>query len=69
MAFTRQQVLEWLRATIAEGRPIAQPEDAQHVLERVKNVHGFYSASSVERLPTETAIQAQMEKFKAVRLK
>lgn len=52
---------------LAHGGPIAQPEDAEYVLKRTKNVHGFYGASSVERLPTEVAIQAQMEKFKAVR--
>ncbi len=52
---------------LCHGGPIAQPEDAAYVLGRTKNVHGFYGASSVERLPTEVAIKSQMEKFKAVR--
>ena len=52
------------RFTLATGYRI---EDAEYVLQRTKNVHGFYGASSVERLPTEVAIKAQMEKFKAVR--
>ena len=52
---------------LCHGGPIAQPEDAEYVLQRTKGVNGFYGASSVERLPTEVAIQSQMEKFKAVR--
>ncbi len=44
-------------------------EDAEYVLENTKGVHGFYGASSVERLPTEVAIKEQMEKFKAIRFK
>jgi len=52
---------------LCHGGPISMPEDAAYVLKRTKNVHGFYGASSVERLPTEVAIIAQMEKFKAIR--
>ena len=54
---------------LCHGVPISQPEDAAHVLQRTKGVHGFYGASSMERLPTEIAIREQMEKFKAVRFK
>jgi predicted TIM-barrel enzyme len=54
---------------LCHGGPIAQPEDAEYVLQRTKGVNGFYGASSVERLPTEVAIQSQMEKFKAVRFR
>ena len=52
---------------LCHGGPISMPEDAEYVLKRTKNVHGFYGASSVERLPTEVAITAQMEKFKSIR--
>ena len=52
---------------LCHGGPISMPEDAAFVLQRTKNVHGFYGASSVERLPTEVAILQQMEDFKAVR--
>jgi predicted TIM-barrel enzyme len=53
---------------ICHGGPIATPEDAQYVLDRVENVDGFYGASSMERLPTEVAITEQIRKFKQVRL-
>ena len=43
------------------------PDDAAYVLKRTKGVHGFYGASSMERLPVETSIRAQIEQFKAVR--
>ena len=54
---------------LCHGGPISMPEDAEYVLRRTEGVHGFYGASSMERLPTEVAIQQQMEKFKAVRFK
>ncbi len=47
--------------------PISAPEDAEYVLQRTRNVHGFYGASSAERLPTEVAITQQMQRFKAIR--
>ena len=50
------------------GGPIAEPEDAQYVLRRVKGVHGFYGASSAERLPIETAVTEHISKFKDIRL-
>ena len=52
---------------LCHGGPIAMPEDAAFVLQRTTNVHGFYGASSMERLPTEVAITAQMRDFKAIR--
>jgi predicted TIM-barrel enzyme len=54
---------------LCHGGPIASPEDARYVLERVEGLHGFYGASSTERLPTEIAIKAQIEAFKALRLR
>ena len=53
---------------LCHGGPIAMPEDAQYVLERVKGIDGFYGASSMERLPTEIAITEQIKKFKAMKL-
>lgn len=53
---------------LCHGGPIAMPEDAQYVLDRVKGIDGFYGASSMERLPTEIAITAQIKKFKSMRL-
>ena len=53
---------------LCHGGPISMPEDAQCVLQRTKGVHGFYGASSMERLPTEVAIAEQMRKFKGIRL-
>ena len=51
-----------------ETRVRAEPEDARYVIDRVAGVDGFYGASSTERLPTETAIRAQIERFKKIRL-
>ena len=52
---------------LCHGGPIAMPEDAEYVLKNTTGVHGFYGASSMERLPTEIAITEQMKKFKAIR--
>ncbi|MCB0114843.1 MAG: phosphoenolpyruvate hydrolase family protein [Caldilineaceae bacterium] len=52
---------------LCHGGPIAMPDDAEFVLQRTHGVHGFYGASSMERLPVETAMTEQMRKFKAVR--
>lgn len=54
---------------LCHGGPISMPEDAEYVLQNTEGVHGFYGASSMERLPTEIAITEQMKKFKAVRFK
>ncbi|MBO1331062.1 phosphoenolpyruvate hydrolase family protein [Streptomyces sp. VRA16 Mangrove soil] len=51
---------------LCHGGPIAEPEDAQYVLDHTDGVVGFFGASSVERLPTERAIVAQTEAFKAL---
>jgi predicted TIM-barrel enzyme len=52
---------------LCHGGPIAEPDDAAFVLKHCKDVDGFYGASSMERLPTERAIKAQVEAFTAVR--
>jgi predicted TIM-barrel enzyme len=52
---------------IAHGGPISSPGDAAYVLSRSAHCNGFYGASSMERLPTEIAIKAQVERFKHIR--
>jgi len=52
---------------LCHGGPIAMPEDAQFVLRQTNHVHGFYGASSMERLPVETALTEQVQAFKAIR--
>ncbi|MEV4292385.1 phosphoenolpyruvate hydrolase family protein [Nonomuraea bangladeshensis] len=52
---------------LCHGGPIAEPEDAAHVLARTEGVAGFFGASSVERLPTERAITEQVRAFKSLR--
>jgi predicted TIM-barrel enzyme len=52
---------------LCHGGPIAQPEDARYVLERCA-IEGFYGASSMERLPTEQAITAQVGAFVGLKL-
>jgi predicted TIM-barrel enzyme len=51
---------------LCHGGPIAEPEDAEHVLKNTKGVVGFFGASSIERLPTETAITACVKRFKSM---
>ena len=51
---------------LCHGGPIATPDDATYVLQRCADIHGFYGASSMERLPTELALTAQTEAFKAI---
>ncbi len=53
--------------TLCHGGPIAEPEDAAYILERVPEVDGFYGASSMERLPTEVAITEQIKRFTEIR--
>ncbi|KAK6068707.1 hypothetical protein SCUP515_09410 [Seiridium cupressi] len=53
---------------LCHGGPIANPEDAEYVLSRTKGVQGFFGASSMERLPTEKAIQGTTEEFRKVKL-
>ncbi|WP_179223713.1 phosphoenolpyruvate hydrolase family protein [Paenibacillus tyrfis] len=52
---------------LCHGGPIAEPEDAAYVLERCPEIHGFYGASSMERLPTERAIREQTQRFVSLR--
>ncbi len=52
---------------LVHGGPIAEPADAEYVLARARHCHGFYGASSMERLPVERALSAQVAKFKAIK--
>ncbi len=53
---------------LCHGGPIAQPEDAAYVLRRCRTCHGFYGASSMERLPTEQALTEQTRTFATLRV-
>ena len=54
---------------LCHGGPLAMPGDAAYVLDRTTGVHGFYGASSMERLPTETAITSQIEAFCGLKIR
>lgn len=51
---------------LVHGGPVAMPADADFVLKNTTNCHGFYGASSMERLPTEVALTAQTAEFKKI---
>ena len=51
---------------LCRGGPIATPEDAAYILDNCYDCHGFYGASSMERLPVETALTEQTRKFKEI---
>src|SRR5215467_12223827 len=51
---------------LCHGGPIAEPADAAWILGRTRHCHGFYGASSMERLPTEKAITRQTQDFKQI---
>lgn len=53
---------------LCHGGPIAEPEDAQYIFEHTEGVAGFFGASSVERLATERAIEAQARSFKDLKV-
>ena len=51
---------------LVHGGPVSQPDDAEYILRHTKTCHGFYGASSMERLPTELALTEQTRKFKSI---
>ena len=53
---------------LCHGGPIAMPDDAQYILDHC-DIHGFYGASSMERLPTEVAIRTQVADFARLHLR
>lgn len=54
---------------LCHGGPIAKPEDAEYVISRARGIHGFYGASSMERLPVEEAITNITKTFKNIQPK
>jgi predicted TIM-barrel enzyme len=54
---------------LCHGGPIAEPADAQFILDHTEGIVGFYGASSMERLPVEPAIRAQTEAFTRLRFR
>jgi predicted TIM-barrel enzyme len=54
---------------LCHGGPIAEPEDAQHVLDNTTGIVGFFGASSMERLPTEVAMTQNMQRFKSISIR
>lgn len=52
---------------LCHGGPIAEPEDAQYILDHTSGIVGFFGASSIERLPTEVAITGCVRRFKEMR--
>jgi predicted TIM-barrel enzyme len=51
---------------LCHGGPIAEPEDARYVFDHTEGIVGFFGASSMERLPTERALEDQARRFKAL---
>lgn len=79
-AFTLEQcpglVDEWAEAALkvnkdaiilVHGGPVSMPDDADFVLKNSQTCHGFYGASSMERLPTEVALTEQTRAFKRIK--
>jgi predicted TIM-barrel enzyme len=54
---------------LCHGGPIAEPEDVQFIFDRVHGLHGFYGASSMERLPSERALKHQVEQFCSIEVR
>lgn len=52
---------------LVHGGPVSEPEDAEYIMNSTANCHGFYGASSMERLPVETALTERTRAFKAIR--
>jgi predicted TIM-barrel enzyme len=54
---------------LCHGGPIAEPADAQYILDHTQGVVGFYGASSMERLPVEPAIRDRVQEFGALKFR
>lgn len=68
-------VESWAKAALAvkkdaiilvHGGPVAEPDDADFIMKNTTHCHGFYGASSMERLPVEVAIRDQTRAFKQI---
>ena len=73
-AATAQQMAEAAKRVnpdvlvLCHGGPIASPKDADFVIQHTEDIVGFFGASSMERLPVETAIVKTLQEFKAISL-
>ena len=54
---------------LCHGGPIADPVDAQYILDHTEGIVGFYGASSMERLPVEPAITKRIREFAEIRFR
>jgi len=54
---------------LCHGGPIAEPADAQYILDNTEGIVGFYGASSMERLPVEPAITNRIREFTQIRFR
>jgi predicted TIM-barrel enzyme len=54
---------------LCHGGPIAEPADAQYILDHTDGIVGFYGASSMERLPVEPAIRERVQEFGSLRFR
>ena len=52
---------------LVHGGPVSEPADAEYVIRATRTCHGFYGASSMERLPAERALVEQTRRFKAIK--
>lgn len=71
-----EKINEWAAAAkavrediivLCHGGPISMPDDAQYILDNCELCHGFYGASSMERLPTEKALTQTTREFKSIK--
>ena len=53
---------------ICHGGPFDEPENVGIALSKMPGIAGFFGASSIERIPTERAITAQVRSFKSLAL-
>ncbi|PWA66809.1 hypothetical protein CTI12_AA130670 [Artemisia annua] len=53
---------------LCHGGPISGPTEAEFILKKTNGVHGFYGASSLERLPVEQAIKGTVQQYKSISL-
>jgi predicted TIM-barrel enzyme len=51
---------------LVHGGPVSEPPDADFIMKKTRHCHGFYGASSMERLPVEVAIYEQTRAFKTI---
>lgn len=57
------------KTSVKFSGPISGPKDAEFVLQNTNGVHGFYGASSLERLPVEQAITSTVKEYKSISIK